>query len=482
MQAQAYRNLIAGQWVDGSDRATFEDRSPAHPEDLLGTFPQASRADACRAIDAAAEAATAWATTPPPKRGAILHRAAELLSAQLEDLAKLLTREEGKTLAEARGEVARTRDIFLYYGGEGWRLSGDVLPSANSGEMIYTRREPLGVVAVITPWNFPAAIPAWKIAPALAYGNTVVFKPASLTPLVGLRLVEALVGAGLPPGVMNFVTGAGSVVGDELSRNPRVSGVSFTGSYSVGSSVYVAATEGMKRAQCEMGGKNPLVVLDDADLGLAVELAVRGGFGLTGQSCTATSRVIALPGIADEFVHALSDAARNLRIGDGLDAATQMGPAVSPEQMETDLKYMRIGQEEGARLLAGGGQPQGPGYHIEPTVFDGVEPGMRIAQEEIFGPVISVIRAKDFDDSVRIANGVQYGLSASVVTRDLRHALAFAEQIDAGIVKINGTTTDVALQAPFGGFKHSSAGTFREQGQAAKEFYTRSKTVYMRYG
>ncbi len=476
-----FRNLIGGEWVTSSNGATFENRNPAKPEEVLGLFPSMTREDTRRAIECAREALNVWAKTPPPVRGTILFNASRIVDQRLEEIAIALTREEGKTLAEARAEVIRARDILRYYAGEGWRMNGTVLPSNTRNELLYTRREPLGVVSIITPWNFPLAIPAWKIAPALVYGNTVVFKPASLAPHCSLMMVEALVEAGLPPGVLNYVTGAGGEVGDEMVTHPDVNGVSFTGSYEVGVQIYAKATPGMKRVQLEMGGKNALVVLDDADIDLAVQLAVRGGFGLTGQACTATSRVIVLDEVAERFVEALCEAARVLRVGDGLDSSTQMGPAVSEDQMETDLEYVEIGKAEGAKLLVGGGIAKGGGYFVQPTVFDFVEPQMRIAQEEIFGPIIAVIRARNFDDAIVKTNAVTYGLVAGIVTTNLQRALTFAEEADVGVVKINEPTTGLALQAPFGGFKCSSANTFKEQGQSAIEFYTRLKTVYLGY-
>jgi aldehyde dehydrogenase (NAD+) len=318
--------------------------------------------------------------------------------------------------------------------------------------------------------------------PAHIYGNTVVFKPASLAPHSGLILVEALVEAGLPRGVLNYITGSGRNVGDELVASPKVNGVSFTGSYGVGTGIYEKAIKNMTRVQLEMGGKNPMIVLNDANLELAVKLAVMGGFGLTGQACTATSRVIVEQGIADDFSAALSAAARALVVGDGLEQGVQMGPAVSQDQLETDLEYVGIGKGEGAKLLAGGDLARDGGYYVQPTVFDFVEPKMRIAQEEIFGPVISIMRANDFDHAVEQANAIGFGLSAGIVTNNLQRAFQFANRIDAGVVKVNEPTTGLALQAPFGGFKHSSANTFKEQGQAAIEFYTRLKTVYVGHG
>ena len=481
-----YKNLINGEWTGASDGATFETKNPANTSEVLGAFPSATRDDVKRAIDAAQAAFPKWAGMPAPARGAILDKASQVIAARLDDMAACLTREEGKTLAEAKIEVARARDIFKYYAGEGWRAGGDVLPANASDTLLYTRREPLGVVGLITPWNFPIAIPAWKMAPALIYGNTVVFKPASLAPQTALMLVEALVEAGLPPGVVNFVTGSGKVAGDEIATNPAIKGISFTGSYAVGSGIYAKTVQNMTRVQLEMGGKNPMIVLNDADMKLAVNLAVLGGFGLTGQACTATSRVIVEDGIADQYAQALAEAARNLKVGNGLESGVQMGPAVNQDQLETDLMYVEVGQKEGAKLLAGGSRAkdgaQERGFFVQPTVFDHADVSMRIAQEEVFGPVISIIRATDVDDAIDKANHIGFGLSAGIVTNDLKKAFTFANRIEAGVVKVNEQTTGLALQAPFGGFKHSSANTFKEQGQSAIEFYTRTKTVYVKHG
>jgi aldehyde dehydrogenase (NAD+) len=479
---QQFRNLIDGQWVASSSGATFENRNPAKLDDVIGHFPLATAVEVEQAIDAANAALPGWANLPPPARGAILDKVSRILEARADEIATALTREEGKTLAEAKGEVIRARDIFRYYAGEGWRNGGDVLPSNVAGELLYTRREPLGVVALITPWNFPIAIPAWKMAPALAYGNTVVFKPASFTPHTAVLLLEVLIEAGLPKGVVNLVTGSGRTVGDALVSSPRIHGISFTGSVNVGMGIYEKGMKNLTRVQLEMGGKNPTVVLRDANIDKAVGIVVPGGFGLTGQACTATSRVIVEEAVADDFAVALTAAARNLKVGNGLEAGSQMGPAVSEDQLQTDLEYIGIGQQEGAKLLAGGSGGSNGGYYVQPTVFDHVEPQMRIAQEEIFGPVVGIIRAQDFDDALVKANGIGFGLSASVVTNDLQKAFQFANRIEAGVVKINQPTTGLALQAPFGGFKHSSANTFKEQGQAAVEFYTRTKTIYVGHG
>ena len=476
-----YKNLIAGEWVESASGETFENYNPANGE-LLGHFPSATTEDTQRAIAAANEALSGWANTPPPARAAILDKASKIIDRRGDEFAKALTSEEGKTLGEARGEVNRARDIFSYAAGEGWRMGGQTLPSNTPGELLYTRREPLGVVALVTPWNFPVAIPAWKMAPALIYGNTVVFKPASLSPHIGLLLVEALVEAGIPAGVLNFVTGSGRSVGNTLVGSKDVDGVSFTGSYSVGMGIYGQAMQNLTRVQLEMGGKNPTVVLKDAEISQAVALTVAGGFGVTGQACTATSRVIVEDSVADKFAAALTDAARNLRVGNGLESNVQMGPAVDQSQLETDLDYIGIAQKEGAKLLAGGSRAADGGYFVQPTVFDGVDVSMRIAQEEVFGPVIGIIRARDFDDALEKANAIEFGLSATVVTNNLQRAFHFANCIDAGVVKINESSSGLALQAPFGGFKHSSANTFKEQGSAAIEFYTRTKTVYVGHG
>src|SRR5271157_94380 len=475
---KSFKILISGQWLEASDGTKCQNRNPANLAEHNPAFPLATVDDAARAVAAARQAQEAWSRLPSPARGEILDKASRLLETRSEELAELITREEGKTLAESLGEVGRARDIFRYFAGEGWRQGGSVYPASAKDEMLYSKREPLGVVTIITPWNFPLAIPAWKIAPALVYGNTVVFKPAKYGSLVGLALSELLVEAGLPAGVLNCLTGEGGKLGSVLVENPSVQGISFTGSYSVGTQIYSRAIKNLTRVQLEMGGKNPLVIMDDADLKLAVDLVVRGGFGLTGQACTSTSRVIVHQGIVAPFSQALQEAAFSLKIGNGLESGTQMGPAVNQNQLETDLKYIQIGQDEGAKLLVGGKRDREGGYFIQPTVFDQVDPSMRIAREEILGPVISMLHATDLEDAIAKANAIAFGLSAGIVTRDLHNAFRFANQVEAGVVKINEATTGLALQVPFGGFKQSSANTFKEQGPAAVEFYTRTKTVY----
>jgi 2,5-dioxopentanoate dehydrogenase len=474
--------LIDGEWVEASGHEACSNRNPARLDQRNDAFPLATTEDVQRAIEAARRAQASWSKLPPPGRGEILDRVSTLIGDRSEELAALITQEEGKTLAESRAEVARARDLFRYFAGEGWRNGGSVYPASVKEEMLYSRREPLGVITVITPWNFPIAIPAWKIAPALIYGNTVVFKPAKYGSLIGLALTQALVDAGLPKGVLNCITGEGGALSGTLVDNPSINGISFTGSYPVGTQIYGRAIKNLTRVQLEMGGKNPLVIMDDADLKLAVELVVRSGFGLTGQACTAASRVIVQEGVFKEFSEALQAAARSLRVGNGMESGTQMGPAVNEDQLKTDLDYIEIGQREGAKLLVGGLKARPDGYYVQPTVFDGVDVSMRIAQEEIFGPVVSLIHANDLDDAITKANAISFGLSAGIVTRNLHNAFTFADQVEAGVVKINEATTGLAVQVPFGGFKHSSANTFKEQGPAAVEFYTRTKTVYLSPG
>ncbi len=361
-------------------------------------------------------------------------------------------------------------------------MSGETLPSDRKDSMLFTRREPVGVVGIITPWNFPMAIPAWKLAPALISGCTVVFKPASLVPLCGLRLVEILGEAGLPRGVLNFVVGSGAEVGDAIVTSPTVKAISFTGSYAVGYQIHQKAAPNVTRTQLEMGGKNPMVVLNDGDIPLAVNLALAAGFGLTGQACTAASRIIVQRGVVDQFTEQFAARARALAVGDGLEGA-QMGPAVDASQFQTDLEYIEIGKQEGANLIAGGTRvnASAPGYFVAPTVFTGVRPDMRIAREEIFGPVVGIIPVDTLDEALAVANNSDYALSASIVTSNLRSAFYFIEHMDAGVVKINQGTTGLQVQIPFGGFKKSSTNSFREQGKLAVDFYSRLKSIYLEY-
>jgi aldehyde dehydrogenase (NAD+) len=482
---QTYSNFIAGEWLARAAGPKLQTRNPADTREVVAEYTLASAADARQAIAAAQAAFPAWAAQTAVARGRVLSKASQILESRKAALAELLTREEGKTLAEAAGEVQRAVDIFRFFGGLSYTLGGQTIPHDLPGNLLYTRREPLGVVALITPWNFPIAIPAWKMAPALVAGNAVVIKPATPAPAMTLELAKALTEAGLPPGVLNVVVGAGREVGNELATNPAVAALSFTGSHAVGQQVHEQLARRMARSQMEMGGKNPTLVLADADLDLAVSLVARAGFGLTGQACTATSRVIVERSVAAAFAEKLVARARALKVGPGLAAGVKMGPAVNEAQLRTDLEYVDIARGEGAKLLCGGRRLTdgvfAPGWFIEPTVFGGVTPAMRLAREEVFGPVIAVLEAGDFEEALAVANGVDVGLSASVVTRDFKRAMLAAERLEAGVVKINQISTGLALQAPFGGVKKSSTDTFREQGAGAVEFYSHLKTVYLDY-
>jgi aldehyde dehydrogenase (NAD+) len=401
------------------------------------------------------------------------------------ELAELLTREEGKTLTESAGEVQRAIDIFRFFGGLSYTLGGQTIPHELPHNLLYTVRQPLGVVALITPWNFPIAIPAWKLAPALLAGNSVVIKPATPAPAMTIELARALAEAGLPKGVLNVVIGEGRTVGAELAANPAVVALSFTGSYAIGHQLYQQLAPRMARAQMEMGGKNPTIVLADADLDLAATLVVKAGFGLTGQACTATSRVVVERRVIEPFTERLLEKARTLKVGNGLSPDVEMGPAVSQQQLASNLEYVNIALREGAKLIFGGqrltDREFAHGHFMQPTVLGAVKPGMRIAREEVFGPVIALLTVEDFAEALAVANGVDMGLSASIVTRDLKKAMLYAERIEAGVVKVNQISTGLALQAPFGGIKKSSTDSFKEQGASATDFYTRVKTVYLDY-
>lgn len=476
-----YKNLIGGEWMESASGQTFDSRNPADTADIVGRFQASVQEDAVQAVEAAEKAFAGWRGTAPSRRAEILYKAADLLEAGLEQYALELTREEGKTLGSARMEVKRSAQTLRYYASEGLNVAGETLPSDDPKTFVYTRKEPLGVVTVITPWNFPISIPARKIAPALATGNTVVFKPASDTPLIALRLVEALHQAGLPAGVINFVTGSPEATGSALVTHPAVKAITFTGSTGVGEHIH-RTVRLSTRLQLELGGKNPLLVLEDADLDHAAELAVKGGFELTGQACTGTSRVLVMDEVHDRFVEKLIERAKSLAIGNGAAKGTEIGPLANEKQLNNVLSYIAIGQEEGAELVYGGGRLEGgdydKGYYVQPAVFTGVTPQMRIAREEIFGPVISVIRVKCFKQAVRIANDSEYGLSASICTADAGRMQYFIQHMESGMVKVNRPTTGNAYNAPFGGVKMSSTGTYRESGREALEFYTQIKTVY----
>lgn len=484
-ETKTYQHFIDGEWVASAGSRTFQTVNPADIREVVATYPAGDQADARAAIEAATKAFPAWAATTAVARGRILSQASQILETRKAELARLLTREEGKTLAESTGEVQRAVDIFRFFGGLSYTLGGQTIPHDLPNNLLYTARHPLGVVALITPWNFPVAIPAWKLAPALVAGNSVVIKPASASPALTFEIARALADAGLPKGVLNVVVGSGRTVGAELATNSAVAALSFTGSHTVGSQIYQQLAPRMVRAQMEMGGKNPTLVLRDADLDLAATLCVRAGFGLTGQACTATSRAIVERAVLEPFVEKLVAQAGKLQVGNGLTQGVGMGPAVNEAQLVTDLDYIRIAGEEGAELACGGRRltdgDLAHGWFIEPTVFTGVTPSMRIAREEVFGPVIAVIAVDDFDEAIQVANSVEVGLSASVVTRDLKRAMLYADRIQAGVVKINQISTGLALQAPFGGVKQSSTDSFKEQGAGAVEFYSRVKTVYLDY-
>jgi aldehyde dehydrogenase (NAD+) len=480
---KTYRNYIGGAWLESQSGKTVANINPAETHELMGQVPLSTADEARRAVDAAAAAFPAWRDTPAPVRGSLLFRALSILDQEKEELARLLTREEGKTLKESLGEIQRSINILEYTAAEGRRMGGQTIPSELPHNFCYTVRHPLGVVACITPWNFPVAIPIWKIAPALVSGNTVVFKPATLTPETASFLVSLFERAGTPKGVLNLILGSGGTVGNAILGHEAVRAVSFTGSNEVGASIYARGAERMIRVQAEMGGKNPVVVLADADLDVAIEATATGAFGSTGQRCTATSRVIVEARIADAFVERLAARAAKVRTGNGLEGA-DMGPAVDQAQLDTDLRYVEIGKAEGAKLVCGGRRLSdgglAHGYFVEPAVFDHVTPSMRVAQEEIFGPVVSVIRVRDFDEAVAAANAVRYGLSSSIFTSDATSVFRFVERSETGIVHINSGTPGGEAQLPFGGTKATGVGP-REQGPGALEFFTEVKTVYVDY-
>jgi aldehyde dehydrogenase (NAD+) len=481
--SQVCRNFINGRWVESRSARSSERRNPANLDEVIGLAPLSTREETREAVAAARQAFPAWRETPAPLRGRVIAKAALLMEQQREDLARLMTREEGKTLRDSLGEVQKSINILEFMAGEARRIGGETLPSELPKNFAYTLKQPLGVVAAITPWNFPVSIPVWKMAPALIAGNTVVFKPATLTPFTGAKVVEIFEQAGIPAGVLNMVVGSGSEVGDELLQHPDVRAVSFTGSNEVGSELYAQGARQMKKCQCEMGGKNPLVVLADADLPLAVEATVFGAFASTGQRCTATSRVVVEERVADQFVKLLLDRASKLRVGNGLEPGIDMGPAVDESQLKTDLRYIEVGKKE-AKLLVGGQRLSGPGYDrgyfVAPTIFDHVAADSAIAQDEIFGPVLSVIRVRDFDEAMRVANSVRYGLSSSLYTNDAAKIFEFIDRIETGITHINSPTVGGEAQLPFGGMKATGVG-LREMGRVAIDFYTELKTVYIDY-
>ncbi|HLY17866.1 MAG TPA: aldehyde dehydrogenase family protein [Bryobacteraceae bacterium] len=482
MDTPAYHNLIDGEWAPGE--SFFENRNPANTREIVGRFAKGTADDIGAAAAAAARAFPAWSALNAPARGAILFKAAEILDRRFDQVAAEMTREEGKTLPEAKGEVRRAINIFRYFGGEGSRLEGLLVPSERDRVHMFAIRKPIGVVGLVTPWNFPSAIPAWKLAPALVCGNTVVLKPASAAPLSAWRLVEALQEAGLPRGVVNFVAGSGGELGQALVEAPALKGISFTGSCSTGNWLHGEASKRRLRIQLEMGGKNPTIVLADADFNAAVENTVNAAFFSTGQKCTATSRVIVEDAIYDRFLNALVERTRKLRVGDGMQPGIDVGPCVDQAQMDTVLRYIEIGRgEAGAPRVGGRRLTEGDlahGYFVEPAIFADVTPEMTIAREEIFGPVLAVMRARDFEDALRIANDIPFGLSASIQTTNLSRVFEFVYRMEAGLLTVNLPSAGVEYQLPFGGTKESSFGP-KEQGPAALDFYSDYKTVYLKY-
>jgi alpha-ketoglutaric semialdehyde dehydrogenase len=472
-----FQNFVAGEWTAG-DHAT-RDINPSNTADVVGEYAQASTAQANQAIAAAKAAFPAFARTTPQERADCLQRIGSEILARKDEIGRLLAREEGKTLPEGVGEVARAAQIFNFFAGEAVRQTGDKIASIRPGIDIEVTREPVGVVGIITPWNFPAAIPAWKIAPALCYGNCVAFKPADLVPGTAHALAEIISRSGLSTGVFNLVMGRGSVVGEALLNNPDVSAISFTGSVATGRRIAQSCVTKMTKFQLEMGGKNPLVVLDDADLKTAVECALNGAFFSTGQRCTASSRLIVTDGIHDRFVAALRERLQAVVVDDALKSGTHIGPVVDQNQLDQDLSYIQIGRDEGAKLATGGEllNRDHPGFYLSPALFTDVDNRMRIAREEIFGPVAAVLRVRDYDAALAVANDTDFGLSAGICTTSLKYASHFKRNIEAGMCMVNLPTAGVDYHVPFGGRKGSSYGP-REQGRYAVEFYTTVKTSY----
>jgi alpha-ketoglutaric semialdehyde dehydrogenase len=481
---RVFKNFINGEWVESRSGKAYENRNPANTEELVGMFVSSNEEDVDLAVDAAKEAYKTWRLVPAPKRAEILFRAAELLVQRKEEFSKDMTREMGKVLAETRGDVQEAIDMTYYMAGEGRRLFGQTTPSELPNKFAMSVRQSIGVCGMITPWNFPMAIPSWKMMPALISGNTVVLKPAEDTPLSSHHLVQVLTEAGVPRGVVNLVSGDGPRAGAPLAQHKNVPVVSFTGSSAVGRIIAQACAPDFKHCSLEMGGKNIIIVMDDANLDLAIDGAVWGGFGTTGQRCTAASRIAVHKSVYKEFVSRFVDRVKSLRVGDGLDPSTEMGPCINEQQLNTVMRYVEIGKNEGARLLTGGNRltsgSYAKGWFHEPTVFGDCSPTMRIAQEEIFGPVVSVIPTSNFDEAISVANGVPYGLSASIYTRDVNRAFQATRDLYTGIVYVNAPTIGAETHLPFGGTKQTGNG-HREAAIAAIDFFTEWKTVYIDY-
>jgi len=476
-------SYVNGTWYHPASTDLLRNVNPADTSDLIAEFPLATAADVRQAIDAATAAWRGWKKTPGPERGRVLWRAADIARRRVDEIAATLTREEGKVLKEAKGEVLKGISLLEYYAGEGFRMHGKTLPSETRDCFTYTIRQPLGVVGLIAPWNFPWAIPVWKSAPALVAGNCVVFKPSELVPATAAILTEVYEEAGLPPGVFNMVVGTGPEVGEAMVHAPELRAISFTGSNRVGADLYVKAARRGAKVTCEMGGKNAVIVMPDADLDKAAVAIHGGAFGSTGQRCTATSRVIAHPDVKQALVDRLVASAEKIKVGPGLDPAMEMGPSIADRQWQTVMQYIEAGRQDGARLLTGGVRPEhlSAGYFIAPTIFDDVTPAMRIFKEEIFGPVLSVATATSLDDALAKANAVEYGLTTSIFTQDVNTVLRFVEDVEVGMVHVNEPTVGGEAQLPFGGTKSTGVGE-REMAEEGLHFFTELKTVFVNYG
>ncbi|WP_026564404.1 alpha-ketoglutaric semialdehyde dehydrogenase GucD [Bacillus sp. UNC41MFS5] len=482
-ETKTYLNYINGQWISAGTGNVLPSINPANKNEVVGYVQDSSIDDLDQAAASAKVAQKKWRKLAGSVRGDYLHKAAEIMESRLDEIAETMTKEMGKTFPEAKGETARGVAILRYYAGEGMRSIGDVIPSSDSEALMFTTRVPLGVVGVITPWNFPVAIPIWKMAPALIYGNTVVIKPATETAVTCAKVIECFVDAGFPAGVLNMITGSGSVIGQGLANHPDINGITFTGSNGVGKRIGQAALARGAKYQLEMGGKNPVIVAADADLDLAAEATVSGGLRSTGQKCTATSRVIVESDVYEAFKEKLLQKVKQISVGDGMLDGVWMGPCANENQQKTVLSYIQKGTEEGAALLHGGkiasGQGLENGFFVEPTVFENVKPDMTIAREEIFGPVLALMKVDSMEEALELANDAEFGLSASIFTTNIGSMMSFINDMEAGLVRINAESAGVELQAPFGGMKQSSSHS-REQGRAAIEFFTSIKTVFVK--
>jgi alpha-ketoglutaric semialdehyde dehydrogenase len=475
-------SYINGKWFHPKSTSLIRNINPANPKEIIAEFPGATARDVQDAVAAAEKIFPLWKNTPLPERGRVLWRAAEIVKKRIEEIARMMTREEGKTIKEARGEIMKGLALLEYYSGDGFRMSGRTLPAESPDAFAYTIRRPLGVVGLITPFNFPWANPLWKSAPALVAGNTVVFKPSEITPGTASLLVEVFEEAGLPAGVFNMVVGIGSEVGEALVNAPQVKAISFTGSNAVGSAINIKAAALGKRVTCEMGGKNAVVIMADADLEKAAIAIMGGAFGSTGQRCTATSRVIVMPQIKEAFLEALVNQVKKLKVGNGLDESVDMGPAVTEKQLQKDFDYIEIAKQEGAHLILGGKKPEylKEGYFIEPTIFDNVTPDMRIFKEEVFGPVLSIATANNLEEAIKFANAVEFGLTTSFFATDINAVMRYVEEIETGMVHINEPTIGGEAQLPFGGVKSTAIGD-REMADEGLNFFSETKTVFINY-